>query len=378
MTLTLTDDQIMIREEATRFLADRASRTHIRHFIEAGGGTDAKLWASLSQELGWAAMAIAEEQGGLGLGATEQLLLLEETGASLAPVPLWSNSCLAAPLLQRLGSPRAHEILEAIASGEASVTLALPDIGAQNGGLGQINAQQSAEGFALSGKITAVIDAKAADILLLPVNLGGEIAVLELSAAQLSLTDQPCLDATRSLSALSLEGLRLPLEARLDQGGVTAQDWDYCLDYARLGLAAEQIGTAKAVMDITLDYISERVQFGRLIASYQAIKHRCALLQVDLAEARSLAYGVADGFADRSPEDRGMEVAALKAMADDLAQKACREAIQMHGGVAMTWEYDPHFYFKRAQVSASLLGIAAVYYESIAADLLGPMGGKHG
>lgn len=367
--MTLTTDQRMIRDEAARFLSERASRDHLRSLIDSGTRSDAALWRTIAQELGWCALAIPEDSGGLGLGMVELSIVMELTGGALAPVPLWSTVCLAAPLLGALGD---ETILPRIAAGEVAATVALPDPGAVDGGAPQVVAESGPDGYRLTGTIPCVIDAEVADLILIPARIDGQIGLFLLPADRGQVVEPlGVMDATRPMARLVLESVSLPPEARLDRGGLPPDALALALDQARLGLAAEQIGAAAAVMDLTLAYIAERVQFGRTIASFQAIKHRCALLQVQLAEARSLAWGAATGFASLPARERGMEIAALKVLADDLAQHAAREAIQMHGGVAMTWEYDPHFYFKRAQATSALLGHADQHLDRIADGLLG-------
>lgn len=370
MTLTLTDDQKMIRDEAARFLADRASRAAVRARIEAGGGTDAALWRTMAQELGWCAMAIPEDVGGLGLGPTELVLLLERAGAALAPVPLWSTACLAAPLIAAAAPGAAPALLARIAGGEIAATVALADPGAADGGAVRVTARRSGDGYVLSGAVDHVIDLPAADLVLLPARLGDGTALFALARGEGTAIALPVMDATRPVGRLHLDGIALSAAARIDEGGLAPGALALALDHARLGLAAEQVGAAQALAEMTLAYLRERVQFGRTLASFQAIKHRCALIQVDLAEARSLLLGAAAGFASRPAAERAMEIAALKALADELARKAAREAIQMHGGVAMTWEYDPHFWFKRVQASSALLGQSDDHLERIAAALL--------
>lgn len=369
MTLTLTDDQQMIRDEARRFLADRASAQSLRHHVETGTGSDAVLWQAMAGDLGWAAMALPEAAGGLDQGETELLLLIEATGAALAAVPFWTTTCLAAPLLIKTGGAVAVGYLQRIAAGEAA-TLALSDPRQASGGTITATAVPDGAGYRLSGRFSYVIDLAATGILLVPALVQGQPALFALEAGQGSRSPCATMDATRPVGQLVLEDLGLPVTARVDVDGLAAAAWDHALAQARFGLAGEQIGLAAALAEMTLAYIKERVQFGRSIASFQAIKHRCAALQVDLAEARSLAYGVAAGFRSTPPAEREMEISALKALADRLALKAAREAIQMHGGVAMTWEYDPHFWLKRVQVNSSLLGRADQHFESLAATLL--------
>jgi alkylation response protein AidB-like acyl-CoA dehydrogenase len=377
MDLTLSPDQRMIRDEAARFLAERAGSDDLRALIESGERWNPGLWRSIATELGWCAMAIPESDGGLGLGATEVVVLMELAGARLAPVPLWSTLCLATPLLLELadGAGRSR-LLARIAQGEIAVTVALGDPGAADGGAPAIRARTTDDGYVLDGTLQRVVDAEAADVVLVPATLddgGTGLFALERGIGA-ELTPLEMLDTTRPIARLLLRDVALPGAARLDQGGVSAGAMARALDFAALGLAAEQIGAARAAMDLTLAYISERVQFGRTIASFQAIKHRCAELEVAFAEARALAYGIAAGLVDSADEERNQDIAALRVLADDLAKRAAREAIQMHGGVAITWEYDPHFYFKRAQASSVLLGARDAHLDRIAAGLLGERG----
>lgn len=369
MTLTLTPDQRMIRDEGARFLAERAGSDKLRALIEGGARWDQALWASIATELGWCAIAIPEEDGGLGLGATEVVVLMELAGARLAAVPLWSTLCLATPLLLEAAEGEARaRLLGQVAAGEIAVAVALGDAGAADGGAPTVSARAEAGGFVLDGNVARVIDAEAAEVILVPATMADGTAglfALEGDMGQ-QITPLRTLDATRPVARLSLSGVVVAGDARVDSGGLSAAALARALDFACLGLAAEQIGAARAVMDLTLDYIAERVQFGRMIASFQAIKHRCAALEVDMAEARALAYGIAADFAAASVED----IAGLRVLAGDLAIRAAREAIQMHGGVAITWEYDPHFYFKRAQATGALLGARDAHLERIAAALL--------
>jgi acyl-CoA dehydrogenase len=174
------------------------------------------------------------------------------------------------------------------------------------------------------------------------------------------------LDGTRQWGALHLDRVTVPAAARIDDGAAPLA-LEHALAVAGLGLAAEQVGAARGVMDLTLAYIAERVQFGRTIASFQAIKHRCAALEADLAEARALVHGAA---ASTDPDAFALEVAGLRALAQDLLFRAAQEAIQLHGGVGFTWEYDPHLYFKRAKSDRALLGDPEAHLDAIAAHLL--------
>ncbi|WP_018427914.1 acyl-CoA dehydrogenase family protein [Hoeflea sp. 108] len=377
--LEFTPDQQMIREEAQRFLREQSSSEAIRRVVDTGASHDAVLWNSISRELGWCAMAIPEEFGGLGLGATEVAILMELTGARLACVPFWSTVCLAAPLLQSAGSEEAKvRYLGAIAAGEMAVTVAYADLSvADPAATVAVKAIRAGGGYRLAGKVAQVIDFEVADVVLVPAGLeDGTTALFALTrdSGQV-VTPLKVLDATRSVAALELT-LEVSAESRIDDAGVSAEQFQRALTFANLGLAAEQLGAAQGALDVTLAYIAERVQFGRTIASFQAIKHRCAKLVVDVAETRSLVFGAAQGVGTSGAVESALEIAGARVLASDLQFRAAEEAIQLHGGVGFTWEYDPHLYFKRAQASAALLGAREAQLDRIAASVFADGGLK--
>lgn len=376
MILELTPDQQMIREEAQRFLREKSSSEAVRRVIDTGASHDPQLWAGISRELGWCAMAIPEEFGGLGLGATEVAILMELTGARLACVPFWSTVCLAAPLLQSAGSEAAKtKYLGAIAAGEMAATVAYADLSvADPAATVAVKATRTGGGYRLDGKVAQVIDVEVADVVLVPVELeDGTTALFALSRdAGQTVTPLKVLDGTRPIAALEL-ALEVSAESRVDDRGVSADQFQQALAFANLGLAAEQLGAAQSVLDVTLAYIAERVQFGRTIASFQAIKHRCSELVVDIAEARSLVFGAAASLGEAAAES-ALEIAGARVLASDLQFRSAEEAIQLHGGVGFTWEYDPHLYFKRAQASAALLGSREAQLDRIAASVFGDGG----
>lgn len=371
MNLVLSDEQQMIRDEATRLLADRASSERVRAVVAAADGFDASLWQSVGGELGWCAMSIPEADGGLGLGSTELILLMEAVGRRVAALPLWSTACMAAPLIQCVSSGAVRsELLPRLAAG-AAATVAWDVHAAEPLASPRIAARAHEQGYMLSGSVAQVTDLLAADIVLVPASLDGRLSLFALPPATGDRRLLPTLDGTRQIGALRLDHVAVPASARVDDGGFDAEAAAAALATAALGLAAEQLGAARGVLDLTLDYIASRVQFGRTIASFQAVKHRCARLEVDLAEARAMVYGAAANFARASAAERRIEAASALALAKDLIFRAAEDAIQLHGGVGFTWEYDPHLYFKRAQAGATLLGTVESHLEIVAAAMLG-------
>ncbi len=372
MTLKLTDEQQMIEGEAARFLDEHATPAAVRAVIEGPEPWDAALWAGFAADMGMAGVAIPEEYGGLGLGMTELVLLMGETGRRLAPIPFYSTVGLAAPVLvHAAGEVARAALLPGIAAGETRATVALPALGSSDPLAGlAVRAERTGDGYRLHGAIEQVLDLPVANLVIVPARIGGELALFALTPADgYGTTPLRTLDETRPIGRLVLDGVAVGGAARIDadgEGGLAA-----ALHRAVLALAAEQVGAAQGCFDLTMAYIAERVQFGRTIASFQAIKHRCADLFVRIGTARSLVLGVAAAIdAGARGEPVALEAAAAHAMASGALSQTAAEAIQMHGGVGFTWEYDPHFYFKRAQASAHWFGAPAAQHERVGQRLV--------
>ncbi|MFN3547032.1 MAG: acyl-CoA dehydrogenase family protein [Mesorhizobium sp.] len=361
MDLKLSPDQIFMRDEAQRLLAERAGSEQLRRAIGAGG-FDAALWSTIGAELGWCAVAIPEEAGGLGLGAPELALLAEECGRRLAPAPFWSTACLAAPLVAALGAGEAGaSLLARIAAGEAAAC-GWPGIGGANALSGALPvARRAGGGWTISATIDAVLDAGSAAFIVVPASADGGLGFFAVERPAAGVEPLEGIDLVRPAARLVLDGAPA---SRLDDGGISAGDFDDALMTARLALAAEQVGAAQGALDVALAYVAERVQFGRTIASFQAVKHRCAALLVEISEARSLVYGAAQSL---DP----LEIAAAGILATQALFRAAEEAIQLHGGVGNTWEYDPHLYLRRAQATAAVFGSTDERLDTIAGALLG-------
>ncbi len=371
MNLDLTAEQRFLRDGARRLLGERADSASLRRAM-AGGGFDRELWRVIG-ELQWCAVAIPEETGGSGLGALELVVLAEETGRRLAPAPVWSTACLASSLIQAVTSdPARAALLTRIVAGEA-MAVALPEpAGAQPFAAAGVSAKKISRGYALRGRVSPVFDLAAAELLFVPAAMeNGGLALFALAPdAGFETRPLDAIDLTRPAADLIFPDVAVPDSARVDRGDLVAGDFAAALASARLGLAAEQIGAAQGCFDLTLAYISGRVQFGRTIASFQAVKHRCAALLVEIAEARSLIYGAAQSL-DAAAPGAALEIAAAGALASAALFRAAEEAIQLHGGVGNSWDYDPHLYLRRAQASAFMLGSAQDRFEEIAGALLG-------
>lgn len=377
MDFALNSDQTMIRDTAAAFLADASSSPSVRAAMASAAGFDEKTWQRLAQELGWCATAIPEENEGLGLGCFETVLLAEQCGRFLLCAPFFATACLAAPVLLETGNASAcGRYLPRIASGSLSATVALAADGI-TWKPASINAVASPGGdqFILTGHYRHVPDTESAGLLLLPARMpDGELALFAIAAPApgLRTASHETFDRTRRIGSISLDAVRVDAVDLIARGAALDDAMQRACALAAIALAAEQVGAAQACLDMTLAYTAERKQFGRAIASFQAVKHRCAEMMVRIEAVRSAVYGAAHQAATRpSTGSLVLEAACAKALASEAYFFCAQEAIQLHGGVGFTWEYDPQLHFKRAQSGGHWLGSGDELRRLVAADLLG-------
>ena len=356
MNFSLTEEQVMIRESAQTFLSETCDSESVRAAMALPQGFDPAVWQSISQELGWCGLPVSEQHGGLGLGAVELMLVQEQAGYRLLPSPFFSSACLATSLLLHA----ADEATQAqwcgdLAVGEKRLTADLPS-SEYAWAASPVKAEQGADGWVLSGVLPRVPDAEGADGLLLTAQTSDGLGLFLVEALQDSSVDIQSLDTwdnSRRFSSVTLKKTAATSCAQDD----LAHGLRKAAALLRLYLAAEQLGCAQRCLDITVDYVLERKQFGRAVGSFQAVKHRCAQMMVACESTRSAVYGAA-ALAASAPdlEALEMETGAARALATESLQFCAAEAIQLHGGVGFTWEYDPQLFFKRAQASSHALG----------------------
>lgn len=375
MDFSLTDDQIMIRDAAADFLAQTSDSAAVRAVLESEAGFDPHLWAQLSTELGWCATSIPEDFGGLGLGQVELALLLEQMGRRQICAPFFSTVALAVTALLEAGSDAAkRHWLPLIAAGELRATLALAGQGVRLDAPG-VQARLQADGrWELNGELAHVPDGATAELLLVVARVEDHgLALFAVADQAVGLRRFPLQtwDQTRRIARVSLQGVTLDATARVDNALLSLGTLEQIEARAALLLAAEQLGGAQQCLDMSLAYVAERSQFGQKIAAFQAVKHRCAQMMVDIEATRSLVYGAA-ALADSQGDAFSMrlESGAAKVRASETFFFCAQEAIQLHGGVGFTWEYDPHLYFKRAQAGTHWLGTPDQWRERIASSLL--------
>ena len=387
MEFAFTEEHLMIRDSAGRFLAQASDSHAVRAAMMRPDGHDPDVWQRIGQELFWPALMVPERFGGMGLGFVELAILMEQSGRFLLGSPLFATACMATPaLLMGHNEALQTQWLEAIASGNTRATLAFASVAGLEADSLQAVAEPQGDGWTVSGHYAQVIDGACADVLIIAARAPGShgaqgirLFALPGTAPGVIATPLPTMDQTRRLARIDLHQVQVNTAQQLcgpDQGWTVLRD---TLLIAAIGLAAEQTGGAQQALDLTLAYIAERRQFKRTIASFQAIKHRCADMMLHVECARSAAYYAACVAQERLAADgdanvaKELELAAATAKihASEVFFLCAAESIQLHGGVGFTWEYDPHLYFKRARASEQLLGNPALHRERIAGHLLG-------
>jgi alkylation response protein AidB-like acyl-CoA dehydrogenase len=355
MDFAFTDEHEELRQAVRRFLENESGEVAVRAAMETERGFEARVWDRLASEMALPGLAIPERYGGAGLGPVELAIVMEEMGRVLFCGPYLSTAVLAAGVLTTIADEAAQaELLPEIASGRAIVTAATADDGGRSAPQSPpVRAVRDGAGWRLDGVANFVPDGHSADVILVAARAddGTGIFRVEGGAPRLDRRSLPTLDLTRKLARLVLSGTPA---ARISAGDATARlEWVLALTVT--ALAAEQTGGAQRCLEMAAEYARTRLQFGRPIGSFQAIKHKCADLLVEVEFARSAAYHAAFRAADRDEE---LLVAAhmAKSYCSEAYFHAAAETIQIHGGMGFTWEHPAHLYFKRAKASAMLLG----------------------
>jgi len=369
MKFALTEEQDALRDMARRFLADHSGSEQVRAAMETELGWIPDVWSRLAQELGWTALTIPEEHGGFGFTATDLVPLMEEMGRSLLCAPFFSSICLGANALMVAGSAAQQaRHLPGIAAGETLATLALTEPGGSwDPTAVSAWCRRGGGDWVLGGHKRLVPDAHAADLFVIVAreegtsgDAGLHLFAVSADAAGLTRRSLGSMDRTRRLGEVRLDDVRVSAEDELLAEGLGAGPaLRRVLDLAGAALAAEQVGGAEACLDLAVDYAKVREQFGRPIGSFQAIKHKCAdmLLQVESARSAAWYAGWVAGRGDW--EELAAASATAQAYCSDAYFHCAAESIQIHGGIGFTWEHDAHLYYRRAKSSESLLGDAS-------------------
>jgi alkylation response protein AidB-like acyl-CoA dehydrogenase len=367
MKLAMSPEQVELRESVRRFLSDRAPLTRVRELMSADDdSTDPLVWAAAGSQLGLPGIAIPEEYGGAGFSFTEQAIILEELGAALYTGPYLASAVLAATALLASSDEAAKlDLLPGIASGETVATLAFTeDDGSWEPEAIRLGAVRHGEGWVLDGHKSFVLDGSTASLILVVGQAEGGLSLFAADGAAAGLARKPlaALDQTRKLARLEFDSVSARLIGSPGDGAAILAK---VLDVAAIALAAEQLGGAQRVLDMAVEYAKIRHQFGRPIGSFQAIKHKCADLLLEVESLRSAVLYTAAAVAEDSAEVPVL-ASLVKALASDVYFHAAAENIQIHGGIGFTWEHDAHLYFKRAKASELFLGDSNYHRERLA------------
>jgi alkylation response protein AidB-like acyl-CoA dehydrogenase len=366
MNFAFSEEQEELRSSVRRFLEDKSPMTEVRRLMETTDGYDPAVWKQMGEQLGLQAIAIPEEYGGAGFGYVELTVIFEEMGAALLCAPYFSTVALATNALLSCGDESAKkDFLPGIAAGETIATLALTeDTGRWDLDAVSLAAKGKGGDWKLEGHKMFVIDGHTADLLLVAGRSakGVSLFAVEGSAPGITRTPLATMDQTRKQARIEFSGTPARL---LGEDGGAGPALSRTLDLAAVALAAEQVGGAQRCLDMAVDYAKTRIQFGRPIGSFQAIKHKCADMLLEVESAKSAAYYAGWAAAEDS-EELPVVASLAKSYCSEAYFHAAAENIQIHGGIGFTWEHDAHLYFKRAKSSELLLGDPSYHRELLA------------
>ncbi len=366
MNFAFNEEQEELRKTVRQFLEAKSPETAVREQMDTEAGFDPAVWQQMGEQLGLQGLVIPEEYGGSGYGYIELVVILEEMGRALLCAPFFSSVVLAANTLIHSGDEAAKaEYLPGIASGETIATLALTE---ENGRWDEagvtIEATANGDSWTISGTKLYVLDGHTANLLLVAARTPGGVSLFAVpaDAAGVERTPLATMDQTRKQAKITFTDT----PARLI--GTEGGGWpvlERVLDLAAVALAAEQVGGAQFCLEMAVQYAKDRVQFGRPIGSFQAIKHKCADMLLEVESAKSAAYYA--GWCASELNDELPSVASLaKAYCSEAYFHAAAENIQIHGGIGFTWEHPAHLYFKRAKSSELLFGDPTYHRELLA------------
>lgn len=383
MEFKFSEEQEMIRDTAAAFLAEVSTSEAVRAAMATESGYSPELWNRICEEMFWQAIHIPEEYGGMGLGYVELVAMLEQMGGHLLCAPFYSSVCLGVNALLVAGNEaQKSHYLPLITAGQTATLAYTGTSGRWDAETVDVVCEPDGEGFRLNGRYRYVVDGHTAQLLIVAARQPGtqgrdgiSLFVLAADTAGIRREWLPTMDQTRKQAQLTFDNVFVEAAALMGEAGRSWPALEKIIDLATIAIAADQVGGSQRVLDSTVDFLQERVQFGRVIASYQAVKHKAADMMVKVEAGRSAIYYAA------CVADEAMSGGAL---GDELADAAsvakawCSDAyffnagtgIQLHGGVGFTEEYDIQLYFKRAKSTETFLGNGAYHRERLASQLL--------
>ena len=377
MNFGFSEDQELLRDTARKFLDSECPTTFVRKMMADETAHSTELWKKIAQ-LGWLGIIVPEEYGGSGGNFLDLVVILEEMGKSLLPGPFFATVLLGSTAVLAGGSAaQKAALLPTVAAGNLLLTLAVAEPSGRYDAAGvTLAATSKGSDFVLSGEKLFVQDAHVADQLVVAARTGQgsspqdgiTLFLVDAKAPGVRISQLKTVDMTRRQCHVAFQDVAV---AGAQVLGEVGKGWPIVrrvLDQAMAGLCVEVVGTAQKALDIAVAYAKERVQFGKPIGSFQAVKHKCVDMMVQVENARSLTYYAAWTVDENVPEV-GQAVPMAKAYCSDMAKTVTSEAIQVHGGIGFTWEHDMHLFYRRGLAAEAAFGSAPVHREVVAQTL---------
>jgi len=369
-----SEEQEMLRDAAKRFLTDNCSTKYVRQMMADATAHDPAFWQKLVEQ-GWPGLLIPEQYGGTNGTFLDMTVIVEEMGKALVPGPFFAAALLGAPtFIEGASDALKAEFLPKIAEGKFIPTVAIAESSGRfdAGGI-ELAATKKGSGYTLRGEKIFVPDAHVADAIIVATRTSGSgqngvtLLCVPTKEKGVTVTQLKTVDMTRRMCHVKFDNVQADTVIGAENGG-----WSVLrrvLDIATAALSTEIVGTAQKALDIAVDYAKTRVQFGKPIGSFQAVKHKCVDMMVAVENARSLTYYAA-WTVDEHVAEAATAVPMAKAYASDMGKNVTSEAIQVHGGIGFTWEHDMHLYHRRALAGEANLGNAPIHRETVAKSLL--------
>jgi alkylation response protein AidB-like acyl-CoA dehydrogenase len=373
MDFGLSDEQELLQQSAREFLSRECLPTLVREVAATPPGISESLERKIA-DMGWTGLLIPQSHGGLGLGALDTAILLGELGRAAAPGTFLFSAVLATTAIVRAGDRRQkQDWLPKLASGERTATIAILEESDRLDPAGiRARAKRSRSGYRLSGKKLFVPYAASVDWLIVVCRTSGadsaagiSLFLIDRNAPGVSVRPLETIDRTRRIYEVELRNVFIEADRRLGRAGSGWPILADVLDLAAVALAADALGGSEQVLDMAVGYAKTREQFGRPIASFQAVKHMAAEMVADIEPARSLLWYAAHAH-DALPREASRAASMAKARLCEIYARASNRAVQMHGGIGFTWEHDLHFWFKRAKWDESAFGDPAFHRSRVA------------
>ena len=370
MELEFTSEQEELRSSVRSFLHKECPLELVRAVVETGAPPE-DLWASMVA-LDWPALAVPEDNGGLGLSFVETAVVAEELGRVIAPGPWLSTVTQFAPMVREVGTPEQRQrFLSLVASGAVTGTVALADH-PRGWALDAVTmtAVRAEGGWVLDGTKLGILGDAGMDEVAVVARAGDGVGAFVVPAGEAGLATLRSLDASRPLSTATLDRVLVPDDRALGEPGSAASTLGVsrAIEEATVALALETVGTCDALFQMVLTYVKDRKQFGVPIGSFQAVKHKMSNMFLAIERARSLCYFAVAAIDEDTPS-RATAVSMAKAASDDCQRMVCRDSIQSFGGIGYTWEHDGHLFVKRAETTGALFGGSAEHSVAVATAL---------